>query len=400
MAAGQGSGGAWPSNDDFTFLSLAVVMLGLAFFGWLGWTNYHAAIAGVVADVARWQIGLVHHFSHSLDGLDRTIATADLDSVTLAEILSALDLIGRSLRIPAVTFILLLASFCFTRAASSRHTRALDLDGLIAEQAQFFGPVAAFARRNLRLVALRPDTLRPSDPALHAREWVARFAHPADGSSSGASNGFDEVAASRALTAQLGPVWRGVEGAPGHVRVLYAAFALHLEQRRTEARALLGGFARALPPGESRDTAGPAAAYAMPAGVVAGAEAVLRATELREQADIIAAGHAYATPALMSLLTAARSRSGVLAPAQFACLKLVDRSLWYALHSLGFEGDGPGQTTHPNPRVEAAGARDHWAAERLAGRPLIVPSLDRAMDAVRAAIGQDDDPISKFPEAP
>lgn len=398
MAAGQGSGGAWPSNDDFTFLSLAVVVLGLAFFGWLGWTNHHGVIAGVVADVARWQIGLVHHFSHSLDGLDRTIATADLASVTVAEILSVLDLVGHALRIPAVGLILVLAGLCFTRAASSRYTRALDLDGLIVEQAQFCGPVAAFARRNLRLVPLRPDALRPSDPALHARDWVARLARPVDGSALGASGGFDELAASRALVAQLGPVWRGVEGAPGHVRLLYAAFALHLEQRRTEARELLGGFSRALPAGERRDTAGPAAAYAMPAGVVAGADAVLRATELRKQADTIAAGHAYAAPALMSLLTAARSRSGVLAPAQFACLKLVDRGLWYALHSLGFEGDGPGQTTHPNPRVEAAGARDHWAAERLAGRPLIVPSLDRAMGAVRAAIGQDD-PIIKFPEA-
>ncbi len=399
MAAGQGNGGMSPSNGDSTLLSLGVVVIGLAFLGWLGWANYHAAISGVVAEVARWQIGLVRHFSASLDGLDQTIAAADLDAVTFPEILSVLDLIGHSLRIPAVAFILVLAGFCFIGAAPSQFTRALDLDELIAEHAQFFGPVAAFARRNLRLVPMRPDALRPSDPALHAREWVARFARRADGSGPVAAGGFDEVAATRALKAQLGPAWRGVEGAPGHVRVLYAAFALHLEQRRAEAQELLGGFARALPPGERGDTAGPATAYLTPAAVVAGADAVLRATELRERADAIAARHAYAAPALMSLLTAARSRSGVLAPAQFACLKLVDRSLWYALHSLGFEGDGPGQTTHPNPRVEAAGARDHWAAERLAGRPLLVPSLDRAMSAVRAVIG-DDDPIIKFPEAP
>jgi intracellular multiplication protein IcmP len=92
----------------------------------------------------------------------------------------------------------------------------------------------------------------------------------------------------------------------------------------------------------------------------------------------------------MSLLTAARRRSGVLAPAQFACLKLIDRSLWYALHSLGFEGDGLGQTTHPNPRIEAAGARDHWAAERIAGRPLVIPSVSRAVRAVRTSLDQDD----------
>ena len=75
----------------------------------------------------------------------------------------------------------------------------------------------------------------------------------------------------------------------------------------------------------------------------------------------------------------------LLAPAQFAWLKLVDRPLWYALHSLGFETEGFGRYLHPNPRVEAAGARDHWAAERIAKRPLTSPDIERALEAVRAA---------------
>ena len=85
----------------------------------------------------------------------------------------------------------------------------------------------------------------------------------------------------------------------------------------------------------------------------------------------------------MQLLNQARLRGGVLAPGQFAWLKLVDRPLWYALHSLGFETEGFGRYCHPNPRVEAVGARDHWAVERLAGEALIEPSLDRAIEALR-----------------
>ena len=87
----------------------------------------------------------------------------------------------------------------------------------------------------------------------------------------------------------------------------------------------------------------------------------------------------------MSLLNESRLAAGVLAPAQFAWLKLVDRPLWYALHSLGFETEGFGRYLHPNPRVEAAGARDHWAAERIAKRPLARPDIERALEAVRAA---------------
>jgi len=85
---------------------------------------------------------------------------------------------------------------------------------------------------------------------------------------------------------------------------------------------------------------------------------------------------------LMSVLIEARSRGGVLAPAQFAFLKLVDRQLWYALHSLGFPASGAGP--HPSPRVEAIGARDHWAAECTLGEALPAPSIDRAIEAVRA----------------
>jgi intracellular multiplication protein IcmP len=85
----------------------------------------------------------------------------------------------------------------------------------------------------------------------------------------------------------------------------------------------------------------------------------------------------------MALLNEARLKAGVLAPAQFVWLKLVDRRLWYALHSLGFETDGFGRYLHPNPRIEAAGARDHWVAERIAGRPLLKPEIERALNAAR-----------------
>ncbi|MDQ2804618.1 MAG: hypothetical protein M3Y41_18765, partial [Pseudomonadota bacterium] len=176
MAAGQGNRAAWPSNDDFTFLSLAVIAIGLSFLGWIGWTNYHGAISGLIAVMAMWQIRVVHHFTPALDGLYRTIATANLDAVTLREILGVLNAIGHYLRIPVIVIILVLAVFCFRRAAPSQFTRTLDLDGLIGEQAQFFSSIAAYARRNLRLVPMQPDVMRPSDPALHAGEWVDRFA--------------------------------------------------------------------------------------------------------------------------------------------------------------------------------------------------------------------------------
>jgi intracellular multiplication protein IcmP len=246
MAAGTGNRAAWPSNDDFTFLSLAVVAIGLGFFGWLGWTNYHGAISAVAADGLEWQIKLIHHFTPALDGLYRTILAANDDAVTISEILTAANLTGHYLRIPVIAFILVLAALCFTRAAPSQFTRKLDLEGLIREHALYFRGLAAFVRRNLRLVPLRRDRLRPSDPALHTREWVARLPNAGAGRGRPSGAALDERAAIDAFATQLGPMWRGIEHAPGHVRVLYAAFGLHLEQRRREAQDLLSALSESV----------------------------------------------------------------------------------------------------------------------------------------------------------
>ena len=169
------------------------------------------------------------------------------------------------------------------------------------------------------------------------------------------------------------------------MRVLYAAFALHLLQRRPASLRLLGDMAEALArpePGEG--PAGPEQPLLLPSHVVTHADQVLRDPHVLGTAKAVTALHGYTTPALMSLLTESRRRSGVLAPAQFNCLKLVDRPLWYALHSLGFPAEGLGQDQHPNPLIEAIGARDHWAAECAARGPLMVPAVDRAVQAVRA----------------
>ena len=85
----------------------------------------------------------------------------------------------------------------------------------------------------------------------------------------------------------------------------------------------------------------------------------------------------------MSVLNEARLRSGVLAPAQFAFLKLVDRPLWYALHALGFESDALVSHPHPSFRVEAIGAGAHWAAERAAGVPIPTAEFGSAIAAIR-----------------
>src|SRR6516164_22797 len=395
---------AWPSGDDNTGFNLIVILLGCCVGAYLLWTCYHSEISASVMALRHHEIAFIQHFTDRYDLADQQMAAADPNGVKLRDLYGVSHAVGMFFRVPATVFMLLLAAICAVRAAPARYKRAFDLDGLIREQAASFRTSAAFVRRHLRLVppagacprigsgagsraGQRPGSgagagsavsvePRPADYALTPEEWIARFATALDGD-------FDEAAARCALARQLGSRWRGLQEAGPQFRCLFAAFALHLAERRREALRLLGDLSASLGDCDQDKPAGPDTPLALPASVAAEAEALLGDGELVMPALAITNRHAYTHTALMELLNQARLRGGVLAPGQFGWLKLVDRPLWYALHSPGFETEGFGRYCHPNPRIEALGARDHWAVERLVGEPAIEPSLNRAIEVLR-----------------
>ena len=378
MRAQPQSRASWASGDDNAGFYLIISLACCCLFAWLLWTNYHGSISAAVMTLHHHEIAFVHRFTDRYDLADRQMAAADPNGVTLRDLYGIARDVGAFFRIPAAMLMLMLGLICMLRAAPSRYRRAFDLDGLIREQAVSFRTTAAFAGRHLRLVAPRTTDPRPADYALTPAEWIACHATRPDG-------GFDEAAARCALVRQLGPAWRGIEPASPHVRCLFAVFALHLAERRTDAVRLLGDLSVALAGPDQDEPEGPARPLPVPDAVAARADAFLRDYAVTAPALAVADRHAYTHTALMALLNAARLRAGVLAPGQFAWLRLLDRNLWYALHALGFETDGFGRYLHPNPRVEALGARDHWAVERIVGEPVTEPSLDRAIEALHKA---------------
>lgn len=369
---------AWASNDDYFAISLAIILIGLGFGAHELWTNYHAEITWGVFQLQHWKMQLIAHFTSEYSEQDARMMAAHPERVDIWQLLQLLAYVGRFFRIPAALLMLALAVLCNFRAAPSRYCRQFDLASLWQEQARFFRSAGAMLGRMLHLTRIGKGDPLPADPALRADEWIARYAARQDGT-------LDELKAKGALMRQLGPAWQGLDKAAPHVRVLLAAFALHLAQRREDAFDLLGDMAEVLPRDPKDGTAGPAKPLTLPVALIGEADRVLRDAAVRKPALRIAAGHAYTTTALMSVLNEARRRSGVLPPASFNGIKLVDRPLWYALHSLGFPSDGPGQNTHPNPCVEALGARDHWAAECIARQPLVTPMLEQALAAIHTA---------------
>jgi intracellular multiplication protein IcmP len=375
--AAQHPGGprSWASQDDYAGFNFLVIMAGICVFSYMLWTFYHAQISAFVMAIMHGEIQFIDQFSDRYRLADQEMSQYAPDGVTLKDLYGITHAVGMFFRIPATVFIVILAVICSVRAAPSRFKRHFDLDGLIEEQASEFPVVSAFAHRHLKLLAPRAKKVLPADYALTPAEWVERFAADASGR-------FNEQKARAALTKQLGDPWNGPMDAAPAARFLFAVFALHLAERRDDALRLLGVASTALADAKKDGENGPIEQLRLSAEAMAELDRVLNEDiEPKEKAAAvkIAGRHAYVTTALMSLLTAARIRAGVMAPAQFVWLKLVDRNLWYALHSLGYEIEGIGRYIHPNPRVEALGARDHWAAERIAGRAILKPYLEGAI---------------------
>ncbi len=362
-------------SDDYTGFSLILIGVGLAILGWMAGKLWHAEISAGALIVAHREMQAIAWVSDRFSQADIAVQRADPGTVQFDQLVRLYRNIGTEFLYPAMALVLGLAGLCFVRAGNARFTRAFDLEKLMAEQAKTSRSTAAFVGRNLTLSGVRTGDPRPADPALHVSEWIARYAQR-DGR-------FNEASARRELFRQLGEEWKGRSTASPTARCMLAVFALHGAGRREEAAGLLGLLSEGLPVDKADGGAGPAEPLAFDPKTLAVADRVLAETKVSVWAIEIMDAHHFATPGLMSVLNAARLRSGVLAPAQFAFLKLVDRRLWYALHALGFEADGLLAHPHPSQRVEAIGARAHWAAERAVRAPIPTPEFDAAITSIR-----------------
>lgn len=329
------------------------------------WFNAHTQIATLIIAWKRAEVGLLHSFTTRYDALDQALASVPPSRLSLAQLGQLFNFVGGSVNLPAAVTVLLLAVIVFFRAPGKRFRQELDPDGVFRAQGAPFRCAGAYVGRDQPLIEPRPGSPRPNDFALNRREWIE--SHAWDG-----RKGFQESLCRQELSRQLGPVWSGPRTAEPHARCMFAAFALHSIRDRADAVSFLGDFAHSLPEGQ------PGEPIQVPAEIVAKADVILADPSAIKDCIEKAAQHAFQTTALMTVLQYARDKAGVLAPGQFNGLKLIDRRLWYALHSLDM----------PNPYVEALGARDHWAAERLSESPLHTPAIDRAVETIRSGVSE------------
>lgn len=246
----------------------------------------------------------------------------------------------------------------------------LGLEGLIHRQAGNFPVIAPFVSFNPQKQPSRPPgapvpaELPMFAEALGPEEWLAYHEIPVpDGK-------IDEAAAAAAFALQLGPRWGGWQRLPAYKQILLAAFCLKASRKRNDSDAMLGRLAccwnsqKGLVLSQDRK-------------LLKDAINILKNKKFSEEILGKANRHAYETTALLRALLTAREEGGVLAPAQFVWLRGHDRTLWYPMNNLGR------QSLH----MEALGAMGHFKMERMTDRPIPVPKVDGAVQALKEYMG-------------
>jgi intracellular multiplication protein IcmP len=235
------------------------------------------------------------------------------------------------------------------------------LEGFIKTQAKMWPVIAPIVKFNPIHSSARapgdviPDKMPLFAEALSPEEWIAFHRINV------VNNIPDRDATRRAFLLQLGPRWTGsFSGQPMYMKALIAACALKGAQHREDSDNLLGRIALCW---------SAEGGLQLDIKLTSEIEKILRDDKLGGPALGVANNHAYRTTAMLGMLLWARSRGGVLAPAQFLWLRGTDRALWYALNNLGRRAFLP----------EGAGAMAHFMAEQNARKALPIPRIDTAI---------------------
>lgn len=161
---------------------------------------------------------------------------------------------------------------------------------------------------------------------------------------------------------QMGPLWHNLEGLPPYVLALFASFAAKGNGDSKGMRALLNQIARSAESGH----------------LDFGGTRELLVKHVHDPRIGRAVGpHAYLYTVMASMLEYARS-DGVLATSEFIWLKPLDRRLWYVLNSVGRQ----------TPFCEVAGPIAHLKVEDRLRRPLKVPVVAEAVEALEIALSE------------
>ncbi len=430
MASASGSGSG-KGDDDVLLLVIGVMVLVLI----LGVVFWKHIVVGVVW-MLRAEAFVLDPFINLMPGSvqakweawQSVLAAPNLDS--WPKVQRALSIGGVWFRVPSVLIGLGVAVWVLRTDVTRRWSGAWSLRQLVEYN------TTVWPRMSPTLGLLGDEAEKDRGPWTRAKtpaEWAvavgairvargvdaqAEFSKrggPSDAPGRGVNpiGNFDPVQAWKAFAAQLGPLWdveRGVFARPFHERMLYAVLVARIMGGESEIPGEPGkkptkrkwdwakwldasssGFV-VLPVhprwrfwdkpsvwGRWKGKTSKQVRFELDAAMVKDIEDCCRLSASHPEVQRIIGRHAYVGTVMSALLEGARERFGALATGEFRWLKVLDRTLYYALDQVG----------RRVAWTEAAGVRAHMALEVELDAKETMPGVMLAVTALFASLWQE-----------
>jgi intracellular multiplication protein IcmP len=358
-------GGGQPQSDDSAGILwiVAAILIFSSIFGYI----FKKQIISVYFKIKLFEISVVSIFTSRLADTQYVMQSTDPLKLSYMDVLKLGEAVGDYLRFPLVIILFALAAVVYFKNTTRVFKRTYSMKQLaMLEQVNWpqITPVVG-----LDLVKANIDQ-GPWAMAMTPMQFCKRYqlleehkAQPREGMTRKEWNRIEVTLkrgqANKIFVLQLGATWQGVDKLSPHARALLAVFAARQQNDTKAAENLLANINRSS--AKKLD--------------FTSADELLKKHIDKKPIQQIIQSHAYVLTVMASMLVAARE-DGVQASADFLWLKPIDRRLWYMLNTVGRQ----------TPFVEVAGPFAHWVAEREIGRPLLVPMVDEATNALERVL--------------
>jgi intracellular multiplication protein IcmP len=287
----------------------------------------------------------------------------------IAETLSTV--VGQYLSVPFVILLVWMAYYVYKHHILMRFTQRYSTNSLARQESENWPQIKIVSKLDLLSMDLDEGpwamTLTPMQYSKKNKLAVIEFA---DQVGSGFSKvqaaefkvTLDRMRAERAMAAQLGRPWQGAQAMAPHRRAIFAVLIAKGCRDSKKAQQLIYQLAGSAGDGNLD---------------LSGADDLWKKHYKNKAVEKICASHAYEFTVMASLLQFARE-DGVLASADFLWVKPLDRRLWYVINNVGRQ----------TPAAEVAGIFCHWYNELALKRPLSMPIVDAAVDALALALSE------------
>lgn len=366
---GKGGGGGGGGEQDQNSYTLLWIIAGVFVVSAIIWHFYSNQLKIAFIIVKKYEVLAISFFvdneniRRAIEGLN--MATPANLNLYYASKISVF--IGEYLMYPVCFVLLVLAIIMFKGSATMRFNKAYNMDSLVQQEKENYPQIAPVADLDLIAEDMGKGPWAMSmNPMQFARHYkLLKVELIPDRKAAWRTEGIPKATlirenATQVFSNQLGSLWTGVEHLPPHTKALYAAFIARADHDTDACRGYLAKLARTAAKGsiDYSDT-----------------EPFLKKYGKNKAVELCQKRHAYVLTIMASILQLARI-DGVLASSDFLWVKPVDRRLWYVLNCVGRQVSVP----------EVAGVFSHWFAEKEMGKPLTVPMVEAAVDALNLGL--------------